>query len=506
MTRSGETSLAGTRGLFALGLSCAVVLLFANATRPAEPSDPVVLAAGDIADCNATGDSATAELLDAHPGTVLSLGDHAYENGTAQEFAACYEPTWGRHRARTLPTPGNHEYHTPGAAGYFGYFGGAAGPGDRGYYSVDLGSWHVISLNSERDTGLQGAQVAWLRADLAATNADCVLAYWHQPRWTSGNYADLSAVEHLWNVLYDAGADVVLAAHDHNYQRYPRMSSTGAVDHARGIRSFVVGTGGRHRYALRPDARREAGTDDSWGVLELTLHPGSYSWRFLGVAGSTYTDSGSDTCSSSAPPPSPPPLPTPPPPPTDPPPTPPPSPLPPPSPTPTPQASPVPPALPAPSSSPPGSPSPHPAGADAASSPTPSPPSPPPSARPGNAEPPALKIGRGPVRISASGRGRIWLACPNGGSNCEGRITIRRKANWRSLAAPRRRARMMVGAGSFNLRAGSARPVRVEMTRQGLRILMRRGGIRGRLVAASTDARPAASRPVRLVLVKAKRN
>jgi hypothetical protein len=454
------------------------VLVFAQATSRAESSDPVVLAAGDIADCNATGDSATAELLDAHAGTILTLGDHAYEHGTAQEFADCYEPTWGRHKARTLPAPGNHEYHTPGAAGYFGYFGSAAGPGDRGYYSFDLGSWHLISLNSERDTGLEGAQVAWLRNDLAATSADCVLAYWHQPRWTSGAYTDGAAVQHLWSVLYEAGADVVLAAHDHNYQRYPRMSSTGAVDNERGIRSFVVGTGGRHRYALKPDARREGGSDGTWGLLELTLQPGSYSWRFLGVAGSTYTDSGSDVCSSSPPPESPPPPPPPRP------------------------ASPAPSALPAPSPSPPVSASPPPAAADAASPPAPSPP---PSARSGDSQPPAPRIGRGPVRISAAGRGRIWLGCPKGGPDCEGRLTIRRKPDWRSLAAPRR-ARAILGVGSFSVRAGSARPVRVEVTRQGLRILMRRGGIRGRLLAAPTDARPAASRSVRLVLVRAKRS
>jgi hypothetical protein len=286
------------RRLLALGLGFALMLLFAQAPSGAEQGDPVVLAAGDIADCNSTGDSATAAVLDAHPdGTVLTLGDNAYESGTAQEFSDCYEPTWGRHKARTRPAPGNHEYQTPDAAGYFGYFGAAAGPGNRGYYSFDLGDWHLVSLNSERDTGLTGSQIAWLRADLAATTADCVLAYWHKARWTKGKYSDVTDAQHLWDVLYDAGADVVLAGHDHDYQRYPPFDKSGARDPERGMRSFVVGTGGRGLYQLVDDPRREAGDDDTWGVLELTLHPKSYSWRFLGVAGSTFTDSGTAECS-----------------------------------------------------------------------------------------------------------------------------------------------------------------------------------------------------------------
>jgi hypothetical protein len=269
------------------------MLAFVQAGDPRPAADPVVLAAGDIASCDSDGDEQTAALLDAHAGTVLVLGDNAYERGTLEEFETCYDPTWGRHKSRTRPTPGNHEYLTLGAAGYFRYFGRAAGASGKGYYSFDLGSWHLVSLNSERTTR---AQVRWLRADLARASADCVLAFWHRPRWTSGQYADDARTAPLWNALYNARADIVLSAHDHNYQRYPPMNKRGAIDKARGIRSFVVGTGGRARYELRPDRRRRLANDDTWGILKLTLRPAGYSWRFLPVAGH-FGDAGSSRCS-----------------------------------------------------------------------------------------------------------------------------------------------------------------------------------------------------------------
>jgi hypothetical protein len=477
--------LRAIRRLFAFALSFAGILVFPQATTPAVPPDPIVLAAGDIADCNSSADSATAALLDAHPeGLVLTLGDNAYENGTAHEFAECYDPTWGRHKSRTFPAPGNHEYNTPNAAGYFAYFGSAAGPEHRGYYSFDLGSWHVVSLNSERDTGLSGAQVAWLRADLAATNSACVLAYWHTPRWTGGRYSDQAAVQHFWNVLYDAGADIVLAGHDHNYQRYPPLDKAGAPDNARGMRSFVVGTGGRHLYPLRADSRREIGDDRTFGVLELTLHPGAYSWRFLGVAGSTYSDSGSGACSRANAPPSSPSSPTPPPSSPPPPPTPPPSP---PSSIPASPASPAPPA-PAPTSSPQPAPSsPAEDSADAA------PRSRPTATAPLKPQPGPPRIGRGPVLVSASGRGRIWLACPRPGPRCAGRLTVRRK-----------RVDTSVAVGTFMVPPGSARPVHIDLSTKGLRILTRSGRLRGLVVALPAAERPAASRSVKLVLVKTK--
>jgi acid phosphatase type 7 len=285
----------------ALTLAAALALASDPAGIPAEPSDPVLLAAGDIASCRSDGDEQTAALLDRNPGTVLTLGDSAYENGTLKEFRACFGPSWGRHKRRIRPTPGNHEYLTSRASGYFRYFGRAAGPARRGFYSFDIGEWHIISLNSERDTTAGGDQVRWLRADLAQTKAACMLAYWHRPRWAGGAKSDDQRTAPLWNALYDAGADVVLSGHDHNYQRYPPMNKRGEIDPARGIRSFVVGTGGRGFYAVRPDSRRRAANDEAWGLLQLTLRPAGYSWRFIPVSGGRYRDTGSGVCSATRP-------------------------------------------------------------------------------------------------------------------------------------------------------------------------------------------------------------
>jgi hypothetical protein len=259
-------------------------------------ADPVVLAAGDIASCSSDGDERTAALLDRYRGTILALGDLAYDSGTLDEFQACFATSWGRHKRRIRPTPGNHEYLS-GGSGYFSYFGTMAGPAKRGYYSFNLGDWHIVSLNSERDTGAAGAQVRWLRRDLARAKAGCVLAFWHRPRWSAGRYGNDATTAPFWNALYAARADVVLTGHDHNYQHYRPLSPRGDLDRARGIRSFVVGTGGRGFYELKPDRRRRTSNDHTLGVLQLTLRASRYSWRFLPVAGGSYRDAGSDTCS-----------------------------------------------------------------------------------------------------------------------------------------------------------------------------------------------------------------
>lgn len=264
---------------------------------PPPPSAAVVLAAGDIAWCGTDQDEYTARILDADPAaTVLTLGDNVYDAGTPSEFSACYAPTWGRHRARTRPSPGNHDYGTANAAGYFGYFGENAGGTQNGYYSFDLGAWHLVSLNSERDFSAGGAQVAWLRADLATTGKRCVLAYWHKPRFTAGSYGDFTDYAPFWQELSAAGAEIVLNGHDHNYQRYRPMTPAGAHDPVNGIREFVVGTGGRSMYALAADSRREAASSGARGVLELTLRTDGYGWRFIPVAGQIYSDSGSGAC------------------------------------------------------------------------------------------------------------------------------------------------------------------------------------------------------------------
>ncbi len=270
-------------------------------TTTAPGGDPVILGAGDIASCASSGDEATAALLGANAGTVFTTGDNVYDSGTASEFANCYNPSWGQYKARTRPAPGNHDYKTSGASGYFGYFGAAAGDPAKGYYSYDVGSWHIVSLNSNCGVvacGAGSAQEQWLRADLAAHSAACVAAYWHHPRYSSGSrHGSSTSVQALWQALYDANADLILEGHEHNYERFAPMNATGAVDNARGIRSFVVGTGGRSHYSFATAATgSEVRNSTAWGVLEVTLHATSYDWRFLPVAGQTFGDSGTQAC------------------------------------------------------------------------------------------------------------------------------------------------------------------------------------------------------------------
>jgi len=257
----------------------------------------VLVGAGDIAHCGSTGDEATALLLDAIPGTVFTAGDNSYPAGTATQFARCYGPSWGRHKARTRPSPGNHDYRTTAAAAYFEYFGAQAGPVGRGYYSYDLGDWHVISLNSNIRMRASSPQERWLRADLAATTKRCVLAYWHHARFSSSsNHGSQKQTQPLWEALYDHGAEIVISGHDHVYERFAPQAPDGRMDADRGIREFVVGTGGRGHYDFgTPLPNSEMRDNTSYGVLKLTLNRGSYTWTFV-PAGGSFTDSGSGTC------------------------------------------------------------------------------------------------------------------------------------------------------------------------------------------------------------------
>jgi uncharacterized protein YjdB len=258
----------------------------------------VIVGAGDITDCGNDNDEATAKLLDGIAGTVYTLGDNAYSDGTLTEYQQCYDPTWGRHKARTKPSPGNHDYHTSGASGYFTYFGSLAGPSGRGYYSYDLGDWHIISLNSEVSMSAGSTQEQWLRADLAASTKQCTLAYWHKPRFSSGtNHGSESAAQPLWQALYEFHAEIVLGGHEHNYERFAPQTPTGAADATNGIREFVVGTGGESHYTGNsPIANSQVFNGSTFGVLKLTLGAGTYSWQFVPVAGQSFTDSGSGTC------------------------------------------------------------------------------------------------------------------------------------------------------------------------------------------------------------------
>jgi acid phosphatase type 7 len=286
-------------GRTAITLTALLAIAVAAQAQGNGSGEPVVLVgAGDIAECDSHGHNVTADLLDSIPGTVFTAGDNAYGDGTAAEFAHCYHPSWGRHKARTRPSPGNHDYETAGGAPYFAYFGANAGPAGRGYYSYDLGDWHVISLNSNVSMRAGSPQEKWLRADLAATTKQCVVAYWHHPRFSSSsNHGSQRQTQPLWEALYEHGAEIVIGGHDHTYERFAPQTPDGKADAARGIRQFVVGTGGKGHYGFgRPLPNSEARDNTSYGVLKLTLGRGSYSWTFVPAAGHSFTDSGRGTC------------------------------------------------------------------------------------------------------------------------------------------------------------------------------------------------------------------
>ena len=288
-------------------LFCGCPRILAQSKASARPSpDPeptaVLVGAGDIVDCrDLTGAEATAKLFDQISGTVMAVGDLAYPDGSKENFQ-CYDKTWGRARSRTRPSPGNHEFHAAGATPYFEYFGAAAGDPKTGYYSYDLGSWHIIVLNSEcKDVGgceAGSPQEKWLRADLASHPVACTLAYWHKPLFSSGSaHGNDLTVKPLWDALYDANADVIINGHDHDYERFAPQTPDGAPDSLRGIREFVVGTGGKsHRPFTAPKPNSEVRDAMAFGVLKLTLKANSYDWQFIPEEGKTFTDSGSGAC------------------------------------------------------------------------------------------------------------------------------------------------------------------------------------------------------------------
>ncbi|MBC7876111.1 MAG: metallophosphoesterase [Anaerolineales bacterium] len=280
-------------------LITSLLVIFLSQITCAAPSpgstvaDSVVLVgAGDISSCDNDNDEATAQLLDNIPGTVFILGDNVYIDGTYDDFINCYHPTWGRHKDRTRPVPGNHEYFTADAAGYFQYFNNVSA-----YYAYDLGDWRIYALNSEIDVSSTGAQVQWLKNDLAENPRLCVLAYWHKPLWSS-RYKDGNddPYETLWKTLYDAGAELVLNGHIHNYERFKEMNADGLAA-SPGLREIVVGTGGvnldGYVTSLSTSEVRNAST---YGVLKLDLSPTKYSWQFVPVAGKTFKDSGNTDC------------------------------------------------------------------------------------------------------------------------------------------------------------------------------------------------------------------
>jgi hypothetical protein len=276
-------------------------------TPPATTPRPVtvtIVAAGDIAcdpahnvgapaDCDQA--ATAAQIGQLHPTAVLTLGDTQYENGSLAGYKSVYGPTWGQYRSITYPAIGNHEYLTSGASGYFGYFGVPA------YYSYNLGNWHMVSLDSECSQvggcGPGSRQEAWLLADLAANPSRCTMAYWHEPRWSSGEHGNATQMATIWADLVGAKVDVVLTGHNHDYERFVPFGATGQPDPL-GTTEFVVGTGGKNHYgfAAAPLPGEVVRNDKSFGVIDMSLSATGYSWKFVSAPGYTFTDSGSANC------------------------------------------------------------------------------------------------------------------------------------------------------------------------------------------------------------------
>jgi hypothetical protein len=273
-------------------------LVITSGSEPPPSADPVIVGAGDIA--NATsGKFATADLINALPdATVFTLGDNVQKDGLASEFTNWYDPSWGVFKSRTKPIPGNHDYKTSSGAPYYNYFGSLAGTAGQGYYSYNLGSWHLVALNSEISTAKGSPQEIWLRNDLAADTRPCTLAYWHKPLYSSSAlHGPNNYTRPLFRALYDDNAEVVLNGHNHHYERYAPMDPWGVLSPTRGIRQFTVGTGGASHVAfgtIHPNS--EVRNDTAYGVLKLTLHSNSYDWQFIPIAGQTFTDSGTTSC------------------------------------------------------------------------------------------------------------------------------------------------------------------------------------------------------------------
>jgi calcineurin-like phosphoesterase family protein len=279
---------------------------------PVEPPPPppplpaeVILVAGNIATCGTTNDEATAAVLDTLPGTIFTLGDNVFPDGSLESYNSCYQPSWGRQKARTYAALGNHEYNSGSADPSFNYFGNRAGPRDLGYYSLDLGNWHIIVLNVNDSTvnefkAFEGsAQETWLKADLAANSKACTLALWHNPPFFSSNtvgWTSSAYVTGLWKRLYDAGVDVVLNGQQHDYERFPPLSSTGSPDEVKGIREFNVGTGGESTETMIAIAQYSEARSDAFGILKLTLDAGGYSWEFVSTVPGQFSDTGAGKC------------------------------------------------------------------------------------------------------------------------------------------------------------------------------------------------------------------
>lgn len=262
----------------------------------------ILVGAGDVAQCHGKPASESvaakaAALIEQIPGPVFVAGDLAYETGKEKEFTNCYGPSWGRFKARTLPAPGNHDYDSPNAAPYYAYWGSAAGQPGKGYYSVQIGSWRVIALNSNIDADAGSEQERWLRSELKTHRARCTLAFWHHPVFSSGWAGNNPKMRDIFQTLYEAGADLIINGHDHVYERFAPQNAQGSADPVRGIREFIVGTGGAdHQWFYEVRANSEVRQSGVFGILKLTLRAEGYAWEFIPIEGETFHDAGEGKC------------------------------------------------------------------------------------------------------------------------------------------------------------------------------------------------------------------
>lgn len=253
-----------------------------------------LIVAGDIGMCDSPGPEATALVVDHLPGRVLLAGDLAYMHGSTEDFQRCFEPSWGRFRGRWHAVPGNHEYQSPNAAPFFEYFGDAAGADGTGYYSLRIGDWQVLMLNSNVPAERGSLQWDFVRRELESERRPCTMAVWHHPLFTSGPNGPNPFMRDMYALLDVAGVDVVANAHDHIYERFARQTADGRPSE-RGIRQFTVGTGGARLYQPVGVAPNSEARASRFGVLRLSLEPTSYRWEFVAAPGDT-GDAGFEFC------------------------------------------------------------------------------------------------------------------------------------------------------------------------------------------------------------------
>ncbi len=309
MTRAaGRRSLAALLAVAAsalVTLSCGMVAsddpsgaspLLSLIAPAGSDATAVLVGAGDIGSCETVGPQATARLLEGIRGTVFLAGDNAYPSGSAADYRNCFDPTWGRHRSRMRPVPGNHEYETPGASAYFDYFGASAGPRGLGYYSYAVGPWLILAVNSEVPSTSGSAQYQWVSDELTRDPRPCTAVIWHRPLFSSGVNGPNPDMRDLWRLLHKLDVELVINGHEHLYERFGPQDAEGRPDPERGVRQFTVGTGGGPTTPLARGAANSQAAASVWGVVKFTLESRAYLWEFIPAEGEPFRDSGAAPC------------------------------------------------------------------------------------------------------------------------------------------------------------------------------------------------------------------